>query len=243
VTKLDDKVALVIGGSSGIGLATAQRFTAEGADVYFTGRRQADLDAALSRVGPQATAILADAGKLEDLRTVVDTLRNRAGRIDTVVVNAGFSESSGIGEITEDHFDRIIGVNVRALLFAVQLALPLMDRGATIVLIGSIAGTLGTEGYSVYGASKAAVRALARTWTTELAPRGIRVNVVSPGPTATAMFDSVPEEVRSHLAATIPLGRLGRPEEVAAAALFLASDESSFIAGAELCVDGGLSQV
>ena len=243
MTRLDDKVALVIGGASGIGLAIAQRFAAEGADVYFTSRRQSDLDAALARVGPRSTAIQADPGKLDDLRTVVDTLRTRAGRIDIVVVNAGFSEPSGIEDITEDHFDRIVGVNVRALLFAVQLALPLMGPGSTVVLIGSIAGSVGTEGYTVYGASKAAVRAMARTWTTELAPRGVRVNVVSPGPTATAMFDTVPEAVRSDLASSIPLGRLGRPEEVAAAALFLASDESSFIAGAELCVDGGLSQV
>jgi NAD(P)-dependent dehydrogenase (short-subunit alcohol dehydrogenase family) len=243
VTGLDDKVALVIGGASGIGLAIAQRFAAEGAHVYFTGRRQPDLDASLATVGPRSHALLADAGRPADVKAVVEELRTRAGRIDVLVVNAGFSEPSGIEDVTEDHFDRIVGVNVRALLFAVQSALPLMGRGATVVLIGSIAGSLGTEGYSVYGASKAAVRALARTWTTELAPRGIRVNVVSPGPTATAMFDSVTEAVRAELASTIPLGRLGRPEEVAAAALFLASDESSFIAGAELCVDGGLSQV
>jgi NAD(P)-dependent dehydrogenase (short-subunit alcohol dehydrogenase family) len=243
MTRLDGKVALVIGGASGIGLAIVERFTAEGADVYFTGRRQSDLDAALAALGPRARGIEADAGVLADLRSVVDTLRSDAGRIDIVVVNAGFTELSRVTDITEEHFDRIIGLNVRALLFAVQLTLPLMGPGAAVVLIGSIAGRLGTDGYSVYGASKAAVRALARTWTTELAPRGIRVNVVSPGPTDTAMFDGLPDDVRSSLAATIPLGRLGRPDEVAAAALFLASDESSFIAGAELCVDGGLSQV
>ena len=243
MSRLDDKVALVIGGASGIGLAIAQRFTDEGAQVYFTGRRQADLDAAQAQIGGQSNAVLADAGKLEDVRSVVDTVRDRAGRIDVLVVNAGFTESSGIETITEDHFDRIVGVNLRALLFVVQSALPLMGRGAAVVLIGSIAGNVGTEGYSVYGATKAGVRALARTWTTELAPRGIRVNVVSPGPTDTAMFESLPAAVRSELAATIPLGRLGRPEEVAAAALFLASEESSFIAGVELCVDGGLSQV
>jgi NAD(P)-dependent dehydrogenase (short-subunit alcohol dehydrogenase family) len=243
VGRLDDAVALVIGGASGIGLAIAQRFTDEGAQVYFTGRRQGDLDAAQAQIGGQSQAVRADAGKLEDVRSVVDTVRDRAGRIDVLVVNAGFTESSGIETITEDHFDRIVGVNLRSLLFVVQSALPLMGRGAAVVLIGSIAGNVGTEGYSVYGASKAGVRALARTWTTELAPRGIRVNVVSPGPTDTAMFESLPAAVSSELAATIPLGRLGRPEEVAAAALFLASEESSFIAGVELCVDGGLSQV
>ena len=194
------------------------------------------LDIARTRLWPTRAA-------LEDVKAVVDQVGSHSGRIDVLVVNAGFTEPSSIESITEDHFDRMVGVNLRALLFAVQAALPLMSRGATVVLIGSIAGNVGTEGFSVYGATKAGVRALARTWTTELAPRGIRVNVVSPGPTDTAMFDSVPEAVRSDLVSTIPIGRLGRPEEIAAAALFLASDESSFIAGVELCVDGGLSQV
>jgi NAD(P)-dependent dehydrogenase (short-subunit alcohol dehydrogenase family) len=243
MTRLDDKVALVIGGASGIGLAIVARFAAEGAEVYFTGRRQSALDAAHARVGHRSHAVLADAGSLEDVKAVVNQVGSHSGRIDVLVVNAGYTEPSSIESITEDHFDRMVGVNLRALLFAVQAALPLMSRGATVVLIGSIAATLGTEGFSVYGATKAGVRALARTWTTELAPRGIRVNVVSPGPTDTAMFDSVPAAVRSDLVSTIPIGRLGRPEEIATAALFLASDESSFIAGVELCVDGGLSQV
>ena len=243
MTRLDDKVTLVIGGASGIGLAIAQRFTAEGARVYFTGRRQTDLDAAVAQIGGDAQAVQADAGSTDDVKAVVEQVRSRSGRIDILVVNAGFSEPADVEAITEDHFDRIVGVNLRSLLFAVQAALPLMSAGAAIVLVGSIAGNLGTEGFSVYGATKAGVRALARTWTTELAPRGIRVNVVSPGPTDTAMFDSVPEAVRTDLAATIPMGRLGRPDEIAAAALFLASDESSFVAGVELCVDGGLSQV
>jgi NAD(P)-dependent dehydrogenase (short-subunit alcohol dehydrogenase family) len=243
MSRLDDKVALVIGGASGIGLAIAQRFAAEGAEVYFTGRRQADLDAAHVRVGHRSHAVSADAGRLDDVKAVVNQVGSHSGRIDVLVVNAGFTERSSIETITEDHFDRLVGVNLRALLFAVQSALPLMSGGATVVLVGSIAANVGTEGFSVYGAAKAGVRALARTWTTELAPRGIRVNVVSPGPTDTAMFESVPEAVRSELASTIPIGRLGRPEEIAAAALFLASDESSFVAGVELCVDGGLSQV
>lgn len=243
MTSLDGKVALVIGGASGIGLAIARRFAAEGAHVYFTGRRQPDLDAAFEVVGNGSHAVLADAGRLEDVKAVVDQIDSHSGRIDVLVVNAGYTEPSGIDSITEEHFDRMVGVNLRALLFAVQAALPLMNSGATVVLVGSIAANVGTEGFSVYGATKAGVRALARTWTTELAPRGIRVNVVSPGPTDTAMFDSVPQAVRSDLVSTIPIGRLGRPEEIAAAALFLASDESSFIAGVELCVDGGLSQV
>jgi NAD(P)-dependent dehydrogenase (short-subunit alcohol dehydrogenase family) len=243
VTRLDSKVALVIGGASGIGLAIVHRFAAEGAQVFFTGRRQADLDAAHARIGGSSQPLVADAGNLDDVKSVVDTVGDRAGRIDVLVVNAGFGEPGLVGEITEEHFDRIVGVNLRALLFAVQASLPLMSEGAAIVLIGSIAGNIGTEGYSVYGATKAGVRSLARTWTTELAPRGIRVNVVSPGPTDTAMFEAVPTEVRSELASTIPLGRLGRPDEVASAVLFLASGESSFIAGVELCVDGGLSQV
>ncbi|WP_029116707.1 SDR family NAD(P)-dependent oxidoreductase [Mycobacterium sp. URHB0044] len=242
MTRLTDKVALVIGGARGIGLAISERFAAEGADVYLTGRRQHDLDQALEDIG-EAHAIVADASQLSDLRTAVDAVRTQAGRIDVLVVNAGISEPSSIDEISEEHFDRHIGLNVRSLLFAVQTALPLMNSGGTIVLVGSIAGDLGTAGYGVYGASKAAVRALARTWTTELASRGIRVNVVSPGPTDTAMFSAASDEVRDALTAAIPLGRLGRADEVAAAALFLASEESSFVAGAELCVDGGLAQV
>ena len=242
MTRLTNKVALVIGGARGIGLGIAQRFAAEGAEVFITGRRQEDLDRALEVV-QEAHAIEADAGQLVDLRTVVETLRTQAGRIDVLVVNAGFSEAGRIEEISEGHFDRQMDLNVRSLLFAVQAALPLMGQGATIVLIGSIADQVGTDGYGVYAASKAAVRSLARTWTTELAPRGIRVNVVSPGPIDTAMFAGISDDVRAALAAAIPLGRLGRADEVAAAALFLASAESSFVAGAELCVDGGLAQV
>ncbi len=208
MTRLPNKVALVIGGASGIGLAIAQVFATEGADVYLTGRRQQDLDRALEHIRAAHT-IVADASQLADLRKAVDTVRTNAGRIDVLVVNAGLSEPSPIDEISEEHFDRHIGLNVRSLLFAVQASLPLMGNGATVVLVGSIAGNRGTAGYGAYGASKAAVRALAR----------------------------------DALTAAIPLGRLGRPEEVAAAALFLASDESSFVAGAELSVDGGMAQV
>jgi NAD(P)-dependent dehydrogenase (short-subunit alcohol dehydrogenase family) len=239
--RLEGKVALVVGGASGIGLAIVERFTAEGAQVYFTGRRQADLDAAAARSG--AHPIRADASRIEDLKTVVATVREAAGRIDVLVLNAGTSVSDRIEDVTVEDFDLQMSLNVRSLVFAVQAALPLMTSGASIVLIGSAAGQIGTPGYSVYNASKAAVRSLARTLTAELAPRGIRANTISPGPTDTAMFDAISEDMRSELAAAIPLGRLGRPDEVAAAALFLASAESSFVTGADLPVDGGIAQV
>jgi NAD(P)-dependent dehydrogenase (short-subunit alcohol dehydrogenase family) len=244
VTRLDGKVALVIGGATGIGLAIAQRFAGEGAETYLTGRRDDVLQAALTQITGVAHAIRADAGDLGELRRVTDTVRAEAGRLDLLVVNAGICEPSLIEETTETHFDRHFDLNVRALLFAVQAALPLMGAGGAIVLIGSIAGNVGTPaGYGVYGASKAAVRALARTWTTELSPKGIRVNVISPGPIDTPLFSKATDEVRDAQTGLVPLGRLGRAEEVAAAALFLASDESSYVAGAELCVDGGMTQV
>lgn len=243
MTRLASKVALVIGGASGIGLAIAQRFTTEGATVFITGRRQGALDQALASIGPGAQAFVADPSRRDDLQTVIAAMRRDAGRIDVLVVNAATSESARIEQATEEQFDRQMGLNVRALFFAVQRSLSLMGQGSAIVLIGSIGGQLGTEGYSVYNASKAAVRSLTRSWTAELAPRGIRVNVVSPGPTDTAMFASVPEEMRTSLAAEIPMGRLGRPDEIAAAALFLASDDSSFVTGVDLCVDGGMAQV
>jgi NAD(P)-dependent dehydrogenase (short-subunit alcohol dehydrogenase family) len=243
VTRLTGKAALVIGGGSGIGLAIAQRFTAEGARVLITGRRQADLDEALANIGPSARAMAADPTRRADLQAVVETMKRDDGRIDVLVVNAATSLSARIDDATEEDFDRQMDLNVRALFFAVQFALPLMGKGAAIVLIGSIGDQLGTEGYSIYNASKAAVRSLTRTWTAELAPRGIRVNVVSPGPTDTAMFASVSDDIRASLTTAIPMGRLGRPDEIASAALFLACDDSSFVTGAELCVDGGMAQV
>ena len=241
--RLSGKAALVIGGASGIGLSIAQRFTAEGATVLITGRRQPDLDEALAGIGPGASALVADPTRRQDVQTVIETMKRDTGRIDVLVVNAATSLSARIDDATEEQFDRQMDLNVRALFFAVQLALPLMGKGAAVVLIGSIGDQLGTQGYSIYNASKAAVRSLTRTWTAELAPRGIRVNVVSPGPTDTAMFASVSDDIRSSLAAAIPMGRLGRPDEIASAALFLASDDSSFVTGAELCVDGGMAQV
>jgi NAD(P)-dependent dehydrogenase (short-subunit alcohol dehydrogenase family) len=243
MNRLSNKVAVVIGGNSGIGQAIAKRFASEGADVFATGRKALETAALSERSEGAVHPIRADAGSPEDLERVFAMVRSKSGRVDVLVVNAGIAEFSTLGTITPAHFDQAFGLNVRSLLFATQEAIDLMPNGGTVVLIGSIAGMIGTKGYGVYGASKAAVRALARTWANELAPRNIRVNVVSPGPVDTATFDAVTDEVREALTKLIPLGRLGRPEEVAAAALFLASDESSFITGAELCIDGGMAQV
>ncbi len=243
MNRLSNKVALVIGGAKGIGLGIARRFAVEGAEVFMTGRSEADLAAAALEIGATARVIRADASDPAEVRRAVDQAARERGRLDVLVVNAGLSEHSRLDEATEEHFDRTMALNLRAPVFAVKAALPHMGRGGAVVLIGSIAGELGSNGYGIYGASKAGLRALARTWTRELAARGIRVNVVSPGPVDTAMFAAASEELRSSIADMVPLGRMGRVEEVAAAALFLASDESSFVAGAELCVDGGMAQV
>jgi NAD(P)-dependent dehydrogenase (short-subunit alcohol dehydrogenase family) len=243
MSRLHNKIALVTGGSSGIGLAIAQRFAREGADVFITGRRQDELDKAVALIGANVEAVQGDVTVEADLARLYGTVRERKGRLDILVVSAGLAEPLPLRDITGAHFDKTFGLNARAAVFTVQQALPLMGEGGTIVLIGSIAGAIGTPGYGTYGATKAALRSYARTWTNELAPRGIRVNVVSPGLIETPMLSGISDEFRAVVSRQTPLGRLGRPEEVAAAALFLASDESSFIAGAELCVDGGLNQV
>ena len=245
MSRLKNKVAVVIGGGVGIGGAIAQRFAVEGARVFATSRKAVENEpgAWLDINGGGIRAVRADAGSLSNLKQVFELVRSETGRIDVLVVNAGISEFSTLGNISEDHVDRIFGLNVRSLLFAVQGGIDLMHPGGSIVLVGSIADVVGTKGYGVYSASKAAVRSFTRTWANELASRGIRVNVVSPGPTDTAMMADTTDEVRQALTNMIPLGRLGRPDEVAAAALFLASDESSFTTGAELCVDGGATQV
>jgi len=242
---LADKIAVVVGGGSGIGHAITQRFATEGAQVYATSRTAVDgvLEGSSDRGEGSVCLVRADAGSLTDLQRVFAKVRSERGRIDVLVVNAGISEFGTLGSISEEHFDRTFGLNVRSLVFAAQGAVDLMPAGGTIVLVGSVADSIGTKGYGVYGASKAAVRSFGRTWANELAPKGIRVNVVSPGPTDTAMFEAASDEVREALIRLIPLGRLGRPDEVAAAALFLASDDSSFTTGAELCVDGGIAQV
>lgn len=241
--QLTGKVALITGGNSGIGLGIARRFASEGARVFITGRRQEVLDECVKSIDGDVQAVQGDLTDTADLQRLFDTVRDRAGRIDVLVTSSGISEYAPLDAITADHIDRTFDLNVRAMVFTVQKAVPLMKSGATIVLISSIARSIGVPGYGAYGASKAAVRALARTWTQELVDRGIRVNALSPGPIDTPMFDGVSDDIRKTMTAQIPLGRLGRPEEVAAAALFLASDESSFIAGAELCIDGGMTQV
>jgi NAD(P)-dependent dehydrogenase (short-subunit alcohol dehydrogenase family) len=235
--KLKDKISVVVGGASGIGAAIATRFADEGSVVYATSRKPFQSDN--GRIIP----VVADAGVASDVKQVFEQVQREKGRIDILVLNAGISEYAELGDITEDIYDRIFGLNVRSLVFAAQNALGLVKEGGSIVLIGSIADAIGPKGYGIYSASKSAVRSFTRTWANELAPRGIRVNVVSPGPTDTAMMAATTEEVRTALTGMIPLGRLGRPDEVAAAALFLASDESSFTTGAELCVDGGATQV
>ncbi|WP_152048621.1 SDR family NAD(P)-dependent oxidoreductase [Aureimonas psammosilenae] len=243
MTQLNNKIAVVIGGSGGIGGAIAQRFAKEGAAVYATSR-SAKTDGTATAVGAGSIRSLsADASNPADLEGAIARIYEDAGRIDILVVNAGLSEFATLDGLTEDHFDRTFGLNVRSLVFAAKGAATHMGDGGSIVLVGSIAGDIGTKGYGAYGAAKAAVRSFARTWANELAPRGIRVNVVSPGPTDTAMFASASDEMRATLTAMIPLGRMGRPDEVAAAALFLASDEASFVTGAELPVDGGMAQV
>ncbi|OKH61776.1 oxidoreductase [Mycobacterium sp. SWH-M5] len=243
MARLTDKTALVIGGARGLGHAIAERFTDEGAETYVTSRSRTDLEEAVEVIGAGAHAVVADPNRRADLVAAVEVIRARSGHLDVLVVNAGTGEPAGLDKITEDHVDRIVGLNVRSLLFAVQSALPLMGPGGSIILIGSAAGDMGFPGFSVYAATKAAVRSLARTWTLELAPRAIRVNVISPGPIDTAMHRRASEEVRQWLVSHVPLGRAGRPEEVAAAALFLAADESSFVAGVDLGVDGGMAQV
>jgi NAD(P)-dependent dehydrogenase (short-subunit alcohol dehydrogenase family) len=239
--RLSNRIAVVIGGHDGIGGAIAKRFAAEGATVYATSRRAEEGETAHG-VGLLRRRRV-DASDARALGSFFEAVRGEAGRVDVLVVNAGISEFATLDGVSEDHFDRTFGLNVRALLFATKAATAIMPDGGSIVLIGSIADAIGTKGYGVYGASKAAVRSFARTWANELAPRNIRVNVVAPGPTDTAMMAATSDEVRNMLSKLIPLGRMARADEVASAALFLAGDESSFITGAELPVDGGMAQV
>lgn len=238
--KLSGKVALVTGGNSGIGLAVARRFAEEGARVFITGRREAQLAEAVALIGGQVEAIQGDITRTDDLARLFKTLGTRAGRLDILVNSSGVSEPASLEETTEEHIDRAFNLNVRAMVLTVQHAVRMMGEGGSIVLVGSVAGAIANPGYGSYSASKAAVRSYARTWNSELAPRGIRVNTLSPGPTDTPMFDQASDEVRQMLTARIPAKRLGHPDEVAAAALFLASDESSYISGTELVIDGGM---
>jgi NAD(P)-dependent dehydrogenase (short-subunit alcohol dehydrogenase family) len=247
--KLEGKIALVTGGSSGIGLATAQQFVKEGAYVYITGRRQSELDKAVKTTGKQVTAVRADASKLADLDRLFAQIKEEKGRLDVVFANAGGGSLAPLGSITEEHYDQTFNTNVKGLLFTVQKALPLIPDGGSIILNASIVSIKGMPGFSVYSATKAAVRSFARGWTNDLKDRKIRVNVISPGPIDTPILDGLGDSeeqrkgIKDHLTSLIPLGRMGRPEEIGKAALFLASEDSSFIAGVELFVDGGTAQV
>jgi len=243
--KLNGKIALVTGGSSGIGLATAKQFIEEGAFVYITGRRQAELDSAARSLGNQASAVRADASNLSDLDSLYEQIKQDKGRLDVLFVNAGGGSFAPIGQITEEQFDQTFNTNVKGLLFTVQKALPLIPDGGAIVLNASIVSVQGIPNFSVYSASKAAVRSFARGWTNDLRDRKIRVNVVSPGPIDTPGLSGLAENeeqkdaLYAQLASAVPLSRVGKPEEIAKAAVFLASDDASYVAGIELFVDGG----
>jgi NAD(P)-dependent dehydrogenase (short-subunit alcohol dehydrogenase family) len=249
MSRLQGKVAVITGGSSGIGFATAKRFVEEGAYVFITGRRQSELDKAVEEIGHGVTAVQGDVTSSDDLDRLYAKVKETKGVIDVLFANSGFIELQSIDEITSEHFDKTFGINTKGLLFTVQKALPLMLRGGSIIVASSIANVKAIPSYTTYSASKAAVRSFVRTWTLELKDRGIRVNTLSPGPVDTPIIDSQfqtkeeADELRETFAKAIPLGRMGRPEELAAAALFLASDESSFVAGIDLPVDGGMAQV
>ena len=248
--KLAGKVAVVTGGSSGIGLATAKRFVDEGAYVFITGRRQNELDAAVKQIGRNVTGVRGDVSKLADIDKLYAAVKEQKGKLDVVFANAGIGELAPIGQITEEHFDKQFDVNVKGLLFTVQKALPLLQDGGSIVLNASIVSITGNPAFSVYSATKAAVRSFARTWSVDLKERKIRVNAISPGVVPTPGYNTglgmtqeqVDQFVKS-MAANVPLGRPGTTDEIAKAVLFLASDDSSYVNGIELFVDGGLAQI
>ncbi|HEV3259256.1 MAG TPA: glucose 1-dehydrogenase [Gemmataceae bacterium] len=246
---LEGKVAVITGGNSGIGLATARRFVAEGAHVFITGRRQVELDEAVRQIGKRVTGVQGDVSHLADLDRLFATVEQQQGRLDVLFANAGIPALAPLGVITEEHFDKVFHINVKGLLFTVQKALPLFTDGGSIILNASIVASKGLEAISVYSATKAAVRSFARCWTTDLRHRKIRVNTISPGPIETYIFHKAGltreqvDEAKESLVAAVPLGRMGTPDEVANAAVFLASDDSSFVTGIELFVDGGMAQV
>ena len=245
MARLAGKVAVITGGSSGIGLATAQRFVDEGAHVFITGRRQSEMDKAKALIGDGLSTVAGDVTVSADLDRLFATVLEQKGALDILVASSGRVGPEELGKVTEENFDATFNLNARATLFTVQKALPLMRTGGSVILVGSVAGYVGVPGFSAYSATKAALRSYVRTWTREFTDRGIRFNTLSPGPIDTPMIDSTadPDATRAQFVAAIPLNRMGRPEEIAAAAVFLASDEASFVAGAELNVDGGMAQV
>jgi NAD(P)-dependent dehydrogenase (short-subunit alcohol dehydrogenase family) len=240
--KLQGKVAVITGGTTGIGFATAKLFVAEGAYVFITGRRPKELNEAVKAIGANVTGVQGDISKLDDLDRLYETVKAK-GRIDIVFANAGIGGFVTLGAVTEEFYNNIFNTNVKGTLFTVQKALPLLNDGASIILNGSVASVKGTPGFWVYGASKAALRNFVRAWAVELKDRHIRSNVLSPGPTDTPIIVEQPAEAIARIVSTIPMGRMGEPEEIAKAALFLASDDSSFITGIELFVDGGRAQI
>ena len=248
--KLEGKVAVVTGGTSGLGLATAERFVAEGAHVFVTGRRQSELESAVGKIGRNVTGVQGDISNLADLDRLYATVEDQKGRVDVLFANAGGGEFMPLGEITEAHFDKYFGINVKGTLFTVQKALSLMPEGGSIVINGSMVSVKGLPAFSVYAATKAALRSFARTWSVDLKGRNIRVNVVSPGTIVTpgyknelGLSDEQIRRMEEQAATSTPLGRTGTPDEVAKAVVFLASDDSSYVTGIELFVDGGAAQI
>ena len=241
--KLEGKVAVITGGTTGIGFAAAKLFIEEGAYVFITGRRQKELDEAVTAIGRNVTGVQGDVAKLPDLDRLYETVETEGRRIDIVFANAGLGEFAALGSVTEEHFDKLFDINVKGALFTVQKALPLLNDGGSIILTGSVGSVKGTPAFWVYGATKAAIRNFVRAWSVELKDRRIRSNVLSPGPTETPLIDRQSPETIARMVSTIPMGRMGSSEEIAKAALFLASDDSSFVTGIELFVDGGRGQV
>jgi len=241
--KLEGKTAVITGGTEGIGLATAKLFVKEGAYVFITGRRQKELDEAVKSIGANVTGVQGDVAKMADLDLLYETVRKVKGRVDIVFANAGVGEFVPFGDVSEEHFDKLLNINVKGAFFTVQKGLPLLNDGGSIILTGSVASIKGTAAFGVYAASKAAIRSFVRTWTTDLKNRHIRSNVVSPGPINTPLVKRQASDVIARIVSTIPMGRMGEPEEVAKAALYLASDDSSFVTGIELFVDGGRAQI
>jgi len=249
--RLDGKIAVITGGNSGIGLATAQRLVQEGAFVFITGRRQDELDKAVKQIGGNVMGVQGDVSNTADLDRLYETVKQQKGRIDILFANAGVADVAPLGSITESHFDKIFSINLKGLLFTVQKALPLFQDGGSIILAASVGGSKGFEGVSVYSATKAAVRSFARSWTVDLKHRKIRVNAVSPGMISTPMLsgqgmglsEEQVEQFKKSVLNNVPLGRVGNPDEIAKAVAFLASDDSSYITGIELFVDGGLAQI